>query len=75
MNADVTTPIGLVVLGVGTVLTVAGVAAGARRWLRSRAWAEETARGDVKSFRRFDGPGQLPRPGDVERAIPTTERN
>lgn len=57
------------VLFVGVSIMAAGVFWLLARAARARGWANETARGTIALFTRIDGPGQLPRPGDVSQVI------
>lgn len=69
MNDDPVQRVGLPILLLGVALMLAGVAWLLTRAARARAWANETSRGTIAAFTRVNGPGQLPRPGDVAQAI------
>lgn len=75
MNGPIVQKFGLPVVFIGVSGLVVGVAWMIARALKTRAWASDTERGTIGMFSRSKGPGQLPRPGDVQEVIYHATKN
>ena len=69
MNNEGVQKFGFPVLVFGVTAIIVGVIWFFFEAVRMRAWADEASARKIPNFTRIDGPGQLPRPGDVDKIV------